>query len=84
MNKKNSQHSFSIEMLSKKYLSHTSISDEEGDAVLIKGELGEIVNVSLQEGLALEVQGANGTLRLDLTREELSKINRANNKEAQQ
>jgi hypothetical protein len=73
MNKKKFEHSFSIEMTSKRSLTHISLSDENGDGVLIKGKLGELIECCLQEGALLEVKGANGVLRLDLTQEEFNK-----------
>jgi hypothetical protein len=42
--------------------------------VLIEGFLGELEAVDLVEGVMLEIQGTNGTLRMDLKKEELRKL----------
>lgn len=39
--------------------------------MLFEGFLGELKEISLVEGLMLEVRGSNGILRMDLTEEEL-------------
>jgi len=61
-------------MDSKKDLSHVSLSDESSDGVLIKGKLGELVDIALHENVMLEVQGEKGVLRLDISTDELLKI----------
>jgi hypothetical protein len=70
------EHSFSIEMGSKTHLSHVSLSDEN-KGVLIKGKLGGLIKISHEEGLMVELLGEYGTLRIDLTEEELSKLKEA-------
>lgn len=67
------EHSFSLEMGSKTHLSHVSLSDEN-EGVLIKGTLGGLIEISHEEGLMVELLGEYGTLRIDLTEEELSKL----------
>ena len=67
------EHSFSIVMGSKKNLSHVSLTDES-EGVLIKGKLGELLKISHEEGLMVEVEGDLGVLRIDLTEEELGKM----------
>lgn len=67
------EHSFSIEMRSKKFVKSVSISDEAYDRVLFEGYLGKLEGLSVIEGLALEVRGVNGVLRIDLSEEELRK-----------
>ncbi len=74
MNKKK-EHSFSIEMDSRKNLSHVSLSDES-EGVLIKGKLGELKEISHEEGLMIEIIGELGTLRIDLTKDELRLMNK--------
>lgn len=61
-------------MDSKKDLSHVSFSDESSDGVLIKGKLGELIGITLQEDVLLKVQGEKGVLRLDLSYDELYKV----------
>ncbi len=70
---KKREHSFSIEMDSKGNLSHVSLTDET-EGVLIKGKLGELQEISHEEGLMIEIIGDLGVLRIDLTKEELGKI----------
>ena len=42
--------------------------------VLIEGFLGDLEAVDLVEGAMLEIQGSNGTLKIDLKEEELNKL----------
>jgi hypothetical protein len=72
--KKVEKHAFSIELKSKKYLKLVAIRNDAGDNVLIEGFLGELEVVDLVEGVMLEIQGTNGTLRMDLKEEELRKL----------
>jgi hypothetical protein len=67
-------HSFSVEMKSKKYVKNISISDEDYNRVFFEGFLGELKRLSLIEGRMLEVKGSSGTLRVDLSAEELRKL----------
>ena len=68
------EHAFSIEMKSKEFLRHISMSDKAQDTVLIEGFLGELEEIDIVEGSMLEVRGANGVLRMDLRKEELRKL----------
>ena len=72
-NQKKREHTFSIEMGSKRSLSHVSLSDES-EGVLIKGELGELQKITHEEGLMVKIIGDLGVLRIDLTEEELGKM----------
>ena len=72
--KKLGKHAFSIELKSKKFLKLVAIPNDAGDNVLIEGFLGELELVDLVEGVMLEMQGTNGTLRMDLKEEELRKL----------
>lgn len=67
---KKNEHSFSIEMDSKGSLSHISLS-EESEGVLIKGKLGELLKISHEEGLMVEIIGELGVLRIDINEDEL-------------
>ena len=73
INQKKREHTFSIEMGSKRSLSHVSLSDES-EGVLIKGELGELQKITHEEGLMVKIIGDLGVLRIDLTEEELGKM----------
>ena len=78
-NQKKREHSFSIEMDSKRNLSHVSLTDET-EGVLIKGKLGELQEISHEEGLMVEIIGDLGVLRIDLTKEELGKMKKEKRK----
>ena len=65
---------FSVEMLSKKHVKTISMSDETHDKVLFEGNLGELEELGMVEETILEIKGANGILRVDLTEEELRKM----------
>ena len=66
------EHTFSVEMKSKKYVKSISISDESRDRVLFEGNLGELIELSLAEEV-LELIGVNGVLRVGLTEDQLRK-----------
>ena len=66
-------HTFSIELKSKEYLKRVAIPTEAGDTVLIEGFLGELEEIDLVEGVMLEIQGTNGSLKMDLKEEELKR-----------
>jgi hypothetical protein len=68
------EHTFSVEMKSKRHVKSISITDTRRDSVLFEGYLGELERLSMIEGLALEVRGTNGTLRIDLSEEEMRTI----------
>jgi hypothetical protein len=58
-------------MASKTYVKSLIVSDELRGTVLFDAELGNLVGLSSVDGIVLEVRGVNGTLRVDLTNEEL-------------
>jgi hypothetical protein len=64
---------FSLEMKSKDYLDKISILDSRY-GVLIEGNIGDLINLSLHEDKLLEIQGTNGVLRVELTRTNLSEV----------
>jgi hypothetical protein len=55
-----------------------SLSDDTSDGVLIKGKLGELLELSHEEGLMVEIIGNLGVLRLDLDKDELRKLFKKN------
>jgi hypothetical protein len=69
---KNLEHTFSVEMKSKRYVKNISISDEAHDRVLFEGNLGELLELSVVEDV-LEFIGVNGVLRVGLTEDQLRK-----------
>ena len=66
------EHTFSVDIKSKKYVKNISISDEAHDRVLFEGNLGELVELSFAEDV-LEFLGANGVLRVGITEDHLRK-----------
>lgn len=48
-----------------------SVSDDPRDAVIFEGFFGEIEEMGMVEEVILEIRAANGTLRIDLSEEEL-------------
>lgn len=55
-------------------MKHISISNESHNRVLFEGSLGELVNLSMIEDAVLEVKGTHGVLRIDLDKDELTRI----------
>jgi len=72
MVKRVEEHSFSVEMKSEHSVRKLSFLDEENASILFEGFLGELKEISLVEGLMLQIEGANGVLRLDISREDLA------------
>jgi hypothetical protein len=72
--KRAEKHTFSIELKSKEYLNLVAMPNGAKDNVLIEGFLGDLLTIDLVEGAMLEIQGTNGTLKMDLKEEELNKL----------
>jgi hypothetical protein len=68
------KHSFSVELKSKKYVTSVSLSDKGREGVLFEGVLGELEEIGMLEDAILFIIGSNGTLRVDLTEEELREM----------
>jgi len=73
MSKKTEEHSFSIELKTEHYVRRMSFLDKETGAVFFEGFLGELKNVTIVEGVMLEIEGKNGVLKLDITQQEMEK-----------
>jgi hypothetical protein len=58
---------------SRDHLKTISISEDNSGA-LFEGDLGEPVEIVLQEDMLLLVKGTLGTLRVEVTREELKQV----------
>jgi len=69
-----SEHMFSIELKSKEHVKRFAMPNENGGNVLIEGFLGKLQDLGFTEGIMLEIQGTNGTLRMDLSEKELERI----------
>jgi hypothetical protein len=72
--KKAEKHTFSIELKSKEYLKLVAMPNGAKDGVLIEGFLGDLEVLDLVEGAMLEIQGENGTFKIDLNEEELTRL----------
>jgi hypothetical protein len=73
MNRKTEEHSFSIEMKSKHSVKRMSFFDEETGRVLFEGFLGSLKNVAMVEKAMLEIEGSKGTLKLDISQQEMER-----------
>lgn len=60
------EHTFSIELSSKMYVRHLTVSDTSPDRVFFEGSLGQLEALNLIEGNTLEIKGMHGVLRVDL------------------
>lgn len=67
-------HMFSIELKSKDYVKSLALQNAESGNVLIEGFLGKLENLNFTEGVMLEINGANGSLKMDLTRNEMKRL----------
>ena len=65
---------FSIELKSNKNLTRISASNDTNKGVLMEGTLGKLQHAAFIDNIILEVEGSNGTLRLNLRREELGEF----------
>ena len=63
-------HSFSVQMTNTKSVSGIAVNRKK-DGVFLEGELGLILDVELIEDKVLTITGENGTLRIDISRDEL-------------
>jgi hypothetical protein len=62
---------FSVEIESKKHLTNVSISNKPHERVVIEGYLGELSEIEMIEDVLMQFKGANGVLRIDLSKDEL-------------
>ena len=65
---------FTAEISSKRYVKNVSISNEAHDRVLFEGVFGELQEIYMVDDKVLEIKGTEGTLRIDITRQELARI----------
>lgn len=72
--KETSEHMFSIELKSKAHLKNVSYSNAEQSNVVVEGFLGKLIDIQFTEGVILEVNGAAGSLRMDLSEVEFKKL----------
>lgn len=69
---KNMGRNFSIQMNSKKNLDKIIVNNDQ-QGILIEGDLGEFIDLSLLEDKLLEVQFSHGVLRFEINKSELLK-----------
>jgi hypothetical protein len=62
---------FSVEIESKKHLTNVSISNKPHERVVIEGYLDELSEIEMIEDVLIQFKGANGVLRIDLSKDEL-------------
>jgi hypothetical protein len=65
---------FSLELNSKEHVKRLTVLDGAGSRVLVEGFLGVLQQMTLVEGLMLEVKCSNGVLRMDMTEDELRRV----------
>ena len=65
---------FSAEMASKEHVRSLIVSDESQGKVLFEGNLGELQTLEMVEEIVLQVKGTNGTLRIDLEKDEFKRM----------
>jgi len=73
MNRKIEQHSFSIEIKTEGAVKKMTYLDKN-NGVFFEGFLGELKSVKMVEDVMLEIEGNNGTVRLDITQKEMEQI----------
>jgi hypothetical protein len=66
--------SFSVELNSREHIKRVSLPNGTGDRLMVEGSLGKLIKIELIEDILLEIKGVNGTLRIEITREELEKM----------
>jgi hypothetical protein len=71
MNKTVEEHSFSVELKTEGAVKRMSFLDKENGQVFFEGCLGKLTSINMVEGVMLEIEGDNGTLRLDITQKEI-------------
>lgn len=71
MNRRIEEHSFSVEMKTEGAVKRITFLDKENGQVFFEGCLGKLMSIIMVEGVMLEIEGANGTLKLDITQKEI-------------
>jgi hypothetical protein len=67
-------HAFSVELHGREHLKTLNIPAGDSGEIIVEGYLGRLLNVAFVEGSMLEIQGVNGTLRLDIDGQEIQKL----------
>ena len=74
-----SEHMFSIQLNSKNCVKCLAFPNGDGK-ILIEGFLGKLENLVVTEGILLEINGCDGSLKMDLTALELQELLEKNSK----
>jgi hypothetical protein len=72
--RKTNEHMFSIELKSKEHLKNVILTNADTGNVLMEGFLGELETLNFTEGIMFEIKGSKGSLRMDLTKQELKSL----------
>ena len=68
------KHGFSVEIKSKEHVNTLKLSRIDREGVLFEGYLGEIEEMGMLEEAVLFIKGEYGTIRIDLTEEEIKRF----------
>ena len=81
MGKRVEEHSFSVEMKSEHSIQRIAFLHGNG-RIFFEGYLGKLKNISMVEGVMLEIEGKNGLLKLDIMQHDMEKclVNKKTNK----
>ena len=60
------KHTFSVVLNRKEHVRNLSISENINEKVFIEGDLGEFIRLDLVEDVLLQIQGENGTHRIEI------------------
>ena len=71
---KTDSHMFSIELKSKESMKSFNLQNNDGNNVLFEGFLGELSSLSFTEGIMFEINGSNGSLRMDFSEKEMESL----------
>lgn len=72
--KENKDRSFSVEMKSNEHVKTISLSEGGREGLLFEGFLGELDELGILDGAVLLIKGSYGTLRIDLSENELCQM----------
>jgi len=65
---------FSVELKSKVNLKNVTVRDSSQENVLVEGTIGKLQHAEFADGVVLEVFGDKGVLRVNLTIEDIKKM----------
>ena len=75
MQKTTKECTFSIELKSKEKLKTVKVANGNHQGVLIEGSIGQLQSTGFIEDIVLEVIGKEGIFRIDLSPQQIGKIN---------